>query len=71
MEDHPGTAPGSLDLKDRRVAILPVIRGLGRFQICFLAQHDRAGVAEVVDPAAPEAHGREPELAVNAHGVLL
>ena len=41
------------------------------FEIALLTQHDRARVAEVVDPAAAEAHGLKPALAMDAHGDLL
>ena len=39
--------------------------------VLLFAHHDGAGVGEVMHPASPQAHGLEPELAVDAHGALL
>lgn len=46
-------------------------RGSLAFQGTLLAHHDLAGVSEVMDPPTPKADRLEPELAVNAHDVLL
>lgn len=42
-----------------------------RFDSPLLTDHDLAGVSEVMDPPTPKADRLEPELAVNAHDVLL